>query len=120
MADNESGEYYLNAKMCQELINKLQTDKFCLTTLIHDSSAEGAEDETETLELLCEYYVTIKNFLDFLNLVTTTRPKINSEKVGGEYLITDVHRQTIDLYNGTIILLEVSAKENYGIILARQ
>ena len=120
MSDETAGEYYLNAKTCQKLCDKLQTDKFCQTALIHDNSSAAAEGEAETLELLCEYYVTIKNFLDFLNLIMTTRPKINSEEMGDEYLINDVHKQTIDLYNGTVILLEVSAKENHGIILARQ
>tara|TARA_Y100000310_G_scaffold333166_1_gene410147 strand:+ start:337 stop:699 length:363 start_codon:yes stop_codon:yes gene_type:complete len=120
VSDTADREYYLNAKLCQELINKLQTDKVCLTSLIHDNSENNAKNQTETLELLCEYYVTIKNFLDFLNLVMTTQSKINSEELGDEYVITEIHRQTIDLYNGTIILLEVNAKEEYGIILARQ
>tara|TARA_Y100000296_G_C5141990_1_gene241595 strand:- start:622 stop:981 length:360 start_codon:yes stop_codon:yes gene_type:complete len=115
-----ASEYYLNAKTCQNLIEKLETDKLCLTALIHDNSASDAKDKTEMLELFCEYYVTIKNFLDFLNLVMTTQSKINSEELGDEYVITEIHRQTIDLYNGTIILLEVNAKEEYGIILARQ
>ena len=117
---SEGGEFYLNDKMCQGLISKLKTDKLCLTTLIHDSSADDLGDNTEILELFCEYFITIKNFLDFLNLVRDTQPKVKTEKLGDEYIITDVHRQTIDLYNGTILLLELNMKEQHGIILTRQ
>ena len=64
---SEGGEFYLNDKMCQGLISKLKTDKLCLTTLIHDSSADDLGDNTEILELFCEYFITIKNFLLFSN-----------------------------------------------------
>jgi hypothetical protein len=114
-----SKEYYLNSKRCQELIDKLQTDKVCLTSLVHDHSADTSDSSAEVLELLCEYFVTIRNFLDFLKLVMDTRPKINLEGVE-EYLVTDVHKQTLDLYNGTIILLELNIQQHHGIILTRQ
>jgi hypothetical protein len=110
-------EYYLNAKRCQKLIDKLQTDKICLTSLIHDNS--DSEDKGEVLELLCEHFVTIRNFLDFLKLVMDTRPKLNTDQ-GEEYLVTDIHKQTLDLYNGTIILLELNMQQHHGIILTRQ
>ena len=120
MPDKEDGEYYLNAKMCQSLIEKLETDKLCLIALIHDNSSDDVEGKTEVLELLCEYFVTIKNFLDFLSLIVTTQPQVNSGESGNEYLVTEAHKQTIDLYRGTIILLEMSIQERCGIVLTRQ
>tara|TARA_Y100000593_G_scaffold92801_1_gene185593 strand:- start:801 stop:1154 length:354 start_codon:yes stop_codon:yes gene_type:complete len=112
-------EYYLNPDKCKKLIDKLQTDKVCLTDLVHENSAPTAVDKGEVLELLCEHFVTIRNFLEFLKLTMDTSSKVETDQ-GEEYLITDVQKQTLDLYNGTIILLELHIQQHFGIILTRQ